>query len=74
MHLHVLDEYGNVLIMVAGGKNEKGATLDTTEIFNVTSNEWKSGKMADVSVKMVINQKDFQQVQNCPSKLRKQPC
>ena len=70
----LLDEYGNVLIMVAGGKNEKGATLDTTEIFNVTSNEWKSGKMADVSVKMVINQKDFQQVQNCPSKLRKQPC
>ena len=38
------DEYNNTLIMVAGGKNEKGEAMDTTEIFNVTSNNWTFGK------------------------------
>ena len=37
------DDYGNALVMVAGGINENGDTLDSTEIFNISSNEWISG-------------------------------
>ena len=37
------DDYENALVMVAGGINENGDTLDSTEIFNISSNEWISG-------------------------------